>query len=189
MTATQQRPTLTHELGSFEGFNHRDQRAIELILSAQEVIDWDHDAQGESEFWPAGDHPGVALIFQAADSVTPFEITALDGLLEELGDETQETFVRLHVLCHLHGHSLRSLQADDVHDLDAHVFSGHSFIDLRRQAAYELFELCYPEEYAVWEKSLCDGLIFDEDRFLDSPVWCTEEVTCGDTKFFVVMPN
>jgi hypothetical protein len=59
---------------------------------------------------------------------------------------------------------------------------------LRRQAAHELFELYYPEEYAVWEKSVCDGLIFDIDRFLGSPSFSVEEAV-GDEKALIVAPQ
>lgn len=37
---------LTYELGTFEGFNFRDQSAIERNVTAQEVVDWDHDRVG-----------------------------------------------------------------------------------------------------------------------------------------------
>lgn len=181
--------TLTFDLGTFEGFNHRDQGAIETTLDAQEVLDWNHDARGEAEFWPAGDHDGVALVFSGADSVTAFEIQALDTLLDELGDDSSEIFVQLHFLIHCHGESLWTLTAEAVQDLGAHIFSGESFIELRQEAAFELFELYYPQEYAIWEKSLCDGLIFDKDRFLDSPVWTTDEVQFSGTKFLLVIPN
>lgn len=65
-------------------------------------------------------------------------------------------------------------------------FEGTSFLDLRREAAFELFELYYLEEYRVWEKSLCDGLIFDPDRFLDSPTWSVEEIELNGSKALIV---
>ena len=37
-----------NDLGTFEGFNFREQCAIERILSANEVIEWDHDKKGEA---------------------------------------------------------------------------------------------------------------------------------------------
>jgi len=57
---------------------------------------------------------------------------------------------------------------------------GSNFTDLRQEAAYQLFELFYPDEYKAWEKTTCDGLIFDTDRFLDSPVFSVEEVKLGN---------
>jgi hypothetical protein len=44
----------THDLGQFEGFNFRSQCAIAKLLSAEEVLEWDHDKNGEAEFWPDG---------------------------------------------------------------------------------------------------------------------------------------
>jgi len=78
---------------------------------------------------------------------------------------------------------------EQVEDQPLSIFLGTSFLDLRRQAAFELFELYYPDAYRVWNESLCDGLIFDEDRFLDSPSWHVEELELGDTKALIVASN
>ena len=50
------------DLGMFEGFNFRAQSAIDSVLSADEVLAWDHDAQGEAEFWPDGSNPFVSKL-------------------------------------------------------------------------------------------------------------------------------
>ena len=42
--------TLRFDLGTFEGFNFRDQSAIERELTAEEVVNWNHDGDGEAEF-------------------------------------------------------------------------------------------------------------------------------------------
>ena len=60
---------------------------------------------------------------------------------------------------------------------------------MRKEAAYELFETFYPDEYRVWEKSTCDGLIFDTDHFLDSPGFSVDEVKLGETKALIVAPQ
>ena len=73
--------TLKHDLGTFEGFNFRDQAALDRNLTADEVLDWDHDGAGEAEFWPAGDHPGVAALFSQKSAVSGSELKALDDLL------------------------------------------------------------------------------------------------------------
>ena len=78
------------------------------------------------------------------------------------------------------GAELGSLSRDAVEENFLQVFYGSSFLDVRRAAAYELFELSYPDEYAVWEKSTGDGLIFDHDRFLDSPCFFVEEVRLAE---------
>ena len=87
------------------------------------------------------------------------------------------------------GADLATLDSGKVEDHNLHLFLGTSFIDLRREAAFELFELYHPEEFRVWNESTCDGLIFDEDRFLDSPVFFVEEVALGDQKALLVAPQ
>jgi hypothetical protein len=177
------------DLGTFEGFNFRSQSAIVGNLTAEEVIDWDHDEAGEAEFWPSGDRPEVALIFRGKSAVTGAELKDLSRVLEELGDDSRENLLLIHQAININGYSLESLSASSIEDTFTQIFCGTSFIDVRREAAYELFELYYPEEYKVWEKSLCDGLIFDTDHFLDSPCFSVEEIKLGDEVFLLVTPQ
>jgi len=181
--------TFTYDLGTFEGFNFRDNGAIDHTLTADEVANWDHDANGEAEFWPSGEHDGVSLLFSSKTAVTSAELIALDKLLEEIGDDSTSNFIRIYHVINILGYDICKLNAETVDDACLHIFEGTSFIDLRREAAFELFELYYPEEYKIWEKSHCDGLIFDHDRFLDSPSFSTEEVTVGDTKALIIAPQ
>lgn len=178
--------TLRFNLGTFEGFNFRHCAPIDRILTGEEVASWDHDVNGEAQFWPSGDHPGVQCVFGHCSTVSACELLALDALLQELGDDSILNFLMIGHAVNMLGFELTKLDGEQVEDLPLHVFTGTSFLDLRRQAAFELFELYYPEEYRVWEKSLCGGLIFDEDRFLDSPIWTVEEVQLGDKKALVV---
>jgi len=179
---------LTFNLGTFEGFNFRHHCAVERILTANEVVGWDHDREGEAEFWPSGDHPGAALIFRNQQAVTGSEIVALDDLLEQLSGDSDRSFLRIHYAMVVHGCAVADITLNQLDDEALQIFVGSNFTDLRREAAYELFELCYPEAYAVWEKSTCDGLIFDTDRFLDSPSWSVLEVEMGDRKALIVAP-
>lgn len=187
MTVT--RHLIRFDLGTFEGFNFRDQCAIEQSLSAQEVIDWDHDQHGEAEFWPSGDHAGVFLIFNHKSSVTAHEIISLDRLLEELGDDSLENSIRIYHAMSVSCGLLSQLKVESVEDQMVHIFVGTSFLDLRRDAAFELFELYYPETYAAWERTPCDGLIFDRDIFLDSPSFSTEELCIPGAKILLVAPQ
>ena len=180
---------LHFDLGTFEGFNFRLNGAIDRILTAQEVVNWEHDAHGEAEFWPSGDHPGVALLFKHKTAVSASELQALDCLLYDLGDDSDYNFLRIHHAVNCCGYNLGTLTSEQVEDQPLNIFLGTSFLDLRRQAAFELFELYYPDAYRVWNESLCDGLIFDEDRFLDSPSWHVEELELGDTKALIVASN
>lgn len=182
-------PATRFDLGTFEGFNFRDQSAIEKNLTADEVIGWDHDREGEAEFWPAGDRAEVAWLFSGKSAVTCSELQALDALLEELGGDDPENFLKIHHALNVCSGDLHSLTAQQVEDENVHIFFGSNFWDLRRETAYELFELYYPEAYAGWEKSHCDGLIFDTDRFLDSPSFSVDEVDLGETKALIVVPQ
>jgi hypothetical protein len=69
------------------------------------------------------------------------------------------------------------------------MFCGQSFITIRQEAAYELLELYYPEEYRIVTESRCDGILFDVNRFLDSPSFATEEVRLGDERALLVAPQ
>ena len=87
MTDTHTTLSIGFDLGTFEGFNFREQSAIERTLVALEVVAWDHDREGEAEFWPSEDHAGVAVVFVGRSSINGSELVALDRLLEALGGD------------------------------------------------------------------------------------------------------
>jgi len=180
---------LQFNLGTFEGFSFRSQSAIARILTAAEVVAWDHDRQGEAEFWPAGDVPEVALLFKQHRTVTAGELLDLDRVLTELGGDSQDNYLQIYYAVNICGDALATLSAESLEDHCLHMFFGSNFLDVRREAAYELFEIYHPEEYRVWEKSHCDGLIFDTDQFLDSPVFSVEEVKLGDGVALLIAPQ
>jgi hypothetical protein len=185
--ALPEQPELQFDLGTFEGFNFHTQSPICRNLTAADVIGWQHDLKGEAEFWPAGDRPEVKLLFSG--NVTGSELSDLARLLAEIGNDSLETFLRIHYAKNIYGLEFEKLTAREIEDLNVHLFFGDCFTDARKEAAYELFQLYWPEEYRVWEKSLCDGLIFDTDRFLDSPVFGVDEVRFGETIALIVAPQ
>jgi len=180
--------TLRFDLGTFEGFNFRDQSAIERTLSGQEVVRWDHDQEGEAEFWPSGDHAGVATVFKGRTSIRGEELLDLDRVLSELHSDDVEQFLRIFSAVHIHGRELAELTAEQLDELNLHIFRGSRFRDVRRAAAYELFELCYPEAYRVWQSSHCDGLSFNPEDFLDSRCWSVHDVRLHDGVAVLVVP-
>jgi hypothetical protein len=188
-TGTKTEEAMRYDLGTFEGFNFRSQSAIPRNLTAAEVVGWDHDRKGEAEFWPAGDRPEVQILFRNRSSITGTQLQALDRLLDELGGDSVENFLRVHYAVNICGTDLATLTREAVEDNSLDVFLGSNFTDLRREAAYQLFELFYPEEYRAWEKTTCDGLIFDTDRFLDSPAFSVEEITLADKVALLVAPQ
>lgn len=173
-------PRLSFDFGTFEGFNFRSQCAISRHLTAAEVVAWDHDRDGEAEFWPAGDAPAVELLFKHRASATAAELLDLDRLLNELRGDSAANYLRIHHAVNIRGARLDTLTREAVEDLPLDIFIGTNISDVRRAAAFELFELYYPEEYRVWEQSLCDGLTFDPDDFLASPIFRVEEVDLGE---------
>lgn len=183
------RYSLQFDLGTFEGFSFSEPGALENILTAQEVVNWDHDRQGEAEFWPSGEHAGVFLVFRNQTAVTVGQILELDRLLAELGDDSLENFIRIYHAMTDSGCQLSELSRDSIEDRDLHIFLGQSFYDLHQRAAYELFELYYPEAYAMWERTPCDGLIFDPHIFLGSPSFYTEELSIPGTQVLLVSPR
>jgi hypothetical protein len=180
-------PVINFDLGKFEGFNFRSQSAIPKLLTAAEVVGWDHDRSGEAEFWPTGDRTEMAILFHHRSSASGSELLDLDRLLGELGGDSVTNFLKIHHAVNVRGGNLATLSRDEVEDSSVEVFVGSNFTDLRRETAYQLFELYYPEEYRVWEKSTCDGLIFDTDRFLDSPAISIEEVKLDDQQVALIV--
>jgi hypothetical protein len=188
-TPKKEKAELHFDLGTLEGFNFRDQSAMWPNRTAEEVVNWDHDADGEAEFWPSGDNAGVQLVFRNSSSVTARELLELDRLLEEMGGDSDENILKIYFAVSVQGYDLEKLTADAIEDQNLNIFWGDCFTDARKEAAYELFELYWPEEYKVWEKSHCDGLIFDTDRFLDSPVFSVDEVKFGDKVALLISPQ
>ncbi|MCX6924927.1 MAG: hypothetical protein NT154_17195 [Verrucomicrobia bacterium] len=177
---TERGRTIRYDLGTFEGFNFRSQSTIPRNLTAAEVVAWEHDREGEAEFWPAGDRPEVLVLFRSRSCITATDLIELDRLLGEVGGDSVENFLRVHYAVNVSGTDLSLLSREAVEDNCIEIFLGATFTDLRREAAYQLFELFYPVEYRAWEKTTCDGLIFDTNRFLDSPAFAIEEIQLGD---------
>jgi len=179
--------TIAHDFGHFEGYNFRHQSTIERLHTATEVVEWDHDRCGEAEFWPAGDKREISLIFRDQTAVTATELLDLAALLDELEDDSPESFLSVYFALSV-GEELGKVTADGVRDRAPCCYFGTNFTDVRRDAAYELFELYYPELYRAWESTPCDGLIFDTDRFLDSPSFNVVEVDLGGEVALLVAP-
>ncbi len=172
---------LKHHLGMFEGYSFATQGTIFPNHSAQDVIDWDHNADAV-EFWPCGDHEGIALVFHRQTAVTAAELIQLDDLLTAIGNDAIETFARIHWLMSVDGYALDELTADMVTGLDAYYFIGQSSTDLSKDAAIQLFEKLYPERYAVWHRG-CPGQIFDPEAFWRT--WTVHEIELSSCKILL----
>src|SRR5262245_16716251 len=122
---------LIHNLGSFEGTNFRDHCAIERILTADEVVAWDHERDGQAEFWPAGDHAGAELVF-GGQEVTAAGIVALDNLLEQLGGDSDRNFLRIHNAMRVHNCAVSDLTLDQLDNGALQIFIGSNWTDVEQ---------------------------------------------------------
>ncbi len=155
--------TINHNLGGFEGFNFRDQSAIERILTAEEVLNWDHDADGEAEFWPDGSSPFVSRLLPR-NSFSASELREVVRILDEL-DGNEHELVKACALLD-RGSDLEEITRQAIDDSCLYVFGPGYFIDMEKEAAYELFELFWPEAYKMWEENNVPGISFDVEDFL-----------------------
>jgi hypothetical protein len=151
------------ELGMFEGFNFRDQCAIDRNLTADEVINWDHDKDGEAEFWPDGSSVFVNKLLPG-NSCSAGEIQEVVRIFEEL--EYSPIDLAKAVFLRDVGNSLEDIGRDAIDNSRLYVFGPGWFVDLEKEAAYELFEMFWPEAYTWWEKSNVPGLHFDVKDFI-----------------------
>ena len=175
------------DFGTFEGFNFRDQSAIEQVQTPNEVVQWDHDAQGEAEFWPSGDAPLIRGIFPR--NVTGSDLVALGELLEQMGGDRCQDLLRIQFAVQVLGHGRDTLTAQEMDDVQPMIFYGQTAMDARKEAAYELFETFWPELYKAWNQDSVGILHFDWNEFLDSPFWATHEVRDGKQTILMVAPN
>ena len=175
------------DLGTFEGFNFRDQCAIERILTTDDVVNWDHDADGEAEFWPSGEDPLVKGIFDG--NVTASDLTALAELLTGLdGDRTQD-LLRIQFAIRVQGGDLAGLTVQELEDQQPMFFYGDTMTDARKEAAFELFETFWPDLFKAWNEDSAGILDFDWYTFVDSPLWTIHEVKLGDKAILMVASN
>jgi hypothetical protein len=169
------------DLGTFHGFSFRDQCALPGEYTADQVIEWDHDKQGEAEFWPSGDTAITYAVFEHKSSVTASEITQLTELLEEL-DESDH--VKL-IYAMAEGYSLDQLDANQIQDLCCYVFEGNSFCDLYKDAGWELFETFHPELAKAVNEANCSGVHFDPEDYLNNDC-STTELEFEGSKYLIV---
>jgi hypothetical protein len=184
---TQTLTTTCPDLGTFEGFNFRDQCAIERTLTVDEVVNWDHDADGEAEFWPSGEDPLVKGIFDG--NVTASDLTALAELLISLDGDRTEDLLRISFAIQVQGCDLAGLTARELEDNPPMFFYGDTMSEARKEAAFELFETYWPDLFKAWNEDHAGILDFDWYAFVDSPLWTIHEVKLGNKAILMVASN
>ena len=172
---------LNHDFGMFEGYSLARQGAIFPHHRAQDVIDWDQNADAV-EFWPCGDHEGIALAFYRQTAVSAADLIQLDNLLTAIGNDAIETYARIHWLMTLDGYGLNELTADMVNDLDIYYFVGETDADLSQEAAIQLFGTRFPEQYATWRRD-CPGQRLDTEAFWSA--WTVREIELSSRRILM----
>ena len=178
--------TLTY-LGTFEGFNFRTQSAIMRRQTAEDVVNWDHDADGEAEFWPSGDTPLVSGIFH--QKIKASDLTALNDLLIALDGDFECNMLRIQFAIRALGADLHSLTASELDEKRPVIYYGDNQFDVRIFAACELFEAHFPELYKARMQDRHGILIFDWYKFIHLPKWITYELSLRDRKLLMVLPS
>jgi len=177
---------MTHEiendLGYFEGFNFRAQSAIFERLTAEDVVNWDHDANGEAEFWPEGSNDFVRLL--AHGNCSGFDLIEMDRIFSEVDNDEKEIAKAVY-LRENHGLRLDEITREAIDDACLYVYGIGYFSDLRKDAAWDLFETLYPEAYKLCESWSVPGVSFDEEDFLQS--FSTLELKTRDHQGFLVV--
>jgi len=153
------------DIGEFEGFNFREQSAIERSLSAEEVIEWDHDNDGEAEFWPAGDNVFTHRLLPG-NACSGSEVREVIRIFEETDGCPQQLAKAVYLRDR--GSDLEEITGQAIEDSCLYVFGPGYFVDLYKEAAYELFEAYWPEAYKMWEQNSIPGLHFDTEDFIES---------------------
>lgn len=160
-----ERQNMKGDIGRFEGFNFREQSAIDDILTAQQVLDWDHDADGEAEFWPHGCNPFTSYLL-SGNTCTDSEVREVIRIFAETEGRPEELAKAIYLRdC---GRSLEDITSEAINEASLYVFGPGWFHQLIRDAAFELFELFWPAAYECWEKNTVPGLTFDPEDFIES---------------------
>ncbi len=179
--------TVKHHLGHFKGLNLRSQQPIPTLLTAQEIVDWNYDENGESVFWPHGDHEGVQKVFSMFSYVDACRLIALDRLLTSMGCDDDYNYIQIVATMSILGKGILQLSDADVEDYSDFVYCADDFIHAREDAAYGTLKAMWPYTYAMWAKGeLPPGLDFDVDRVLDGPEFSTLEIEMNGTCWVIV---
>ncbi len=168
---------LRFDLGRFVGFSFRTQTAVERLLTAQEVVDWDPERDGEAEFRPLGDRRELVLAIGEGSAITASELLALDRLLQAAGGDRVEVCLRLRHALKQPGRHLSTVTAAELTNPDLHVFFGSPLTELRAAAVAHLVERYRPEVYRGWKSSVSACLPQDPEAYLRREMSSVETLT------------
>ena len=161
--------TLNHDFGTFIGFNHREDKPIDRTLTDEDIVWWDHDRFGDATFWPTGGHAGLAVLCSERKWITGMELRTLDRLLTDLGDDSKETYLRIHFARSQLGISLNKLTVQEVEGVNLQVFTGSTFFEQSKEAACKLFGKFFLGRVEYREKKGPVTQAVDWERVLNGP--------------------
>ncbi len=174
--------------GVVAGCEDAERKAFFREMDLSEGRQWDpEDQEGEDELSSVRDMRAMRVLFQGRHALDAKGMETAIQLVQAFDGDDLDSILRLHVLVNIQGMDLEAVTVAAMGDLPLSTFRGENFHDVRREAAFELFQLYWPDLYAIWEKTPMDGLRFDVDAFLDSPSWVTEEVQLGSECVLLVM--
>ncbi len=178
---------IASDLGTFEAYDAETGVSLHACLSPHNVIHWDNARQGRAEFAPAGDRLEMDLLFDPEhhEPITGWRLLALDYLLQDMGGDTTENFLKVYFAVRVQHGELLTLSKEAIEHRGIRVFMGTHRADLLRTAAVELFAQCYPEHYAIWHRT-GQALEFDRRAFFRSRCFQCRFVNVGTRLALVV---
>ena len=175
------------DLGTFDAYDAETGVKLTECLSPHAVSNWDSASRWMAEFTPAGDRLEVNLLFDGKhhEPITGWRLLALDYLLQDLGGDTTENFLKVYFAVRVQHGDLLTLTKEAIEERGIRVFFGIDRADLLRAAAVELFAQCYPEHFAIWHRT-GHALKFDRRAFFRSRCFQCRFVDVGNRLALVV---
>lgn len=182
-------PKILYDFGNFDGRHWPYEcQKLENVLPAQELVDWDALANGEAEFWPAGDNRELTLVIGDDKPVGGEDLLALSALLEQLGGDSVENYLRIHQAMEETGFGLVHLTAPMVEACLVHVFVGEELDEVRRMAVEAVMKRYQPTAWiGDWKEDMPFGRVLL--RFQESSAWTYREHVSRKSVAVLIAPK
>jgi hypothetical protein len=161
-----------------------EERELKPLFSAEEVVE--RMSCLDINFRPAGDHPGVNLVFDGCEFVPPRDVLDLIRLLDELGGDSPANFLKIACAIQVTQWPPRCLTVEQIHEMDCAVYSGGDIESLRQQAEGEVLGRFGPSARRTWDREMAVDGPFDTGPILHSPDLWVRELTLGNESALLV---
>lgn len=128
-------------------------------------------------FRPAGDHPGVTLVFEGFESVTSNDLCGLIRLLHEMGGDSPANFLKIRHAMGVTLAPIASLTVARIEAVMALVYSGTDPAALRRQAEAEILPHFGSKARRTWQREFPTEELESLGSILDSPDLLVSDLT------------